>query len=283
MSFTILETALYELADALDGFGCKLIIGGGFGLYLCQIAIADHVEIETLIPRENWCEPRTTSDIDIFLETTIVASLGQMQSIRAALDALGYTVIADVKYLHFEKTFGPEERVELNFLTGPITDQSLSSQLKFNRPRVRPKGDVELHAYLTDEAIGLSEHLIPVSQVEGGTRAATKNIFVPHPSTFLIMKLHAFRDRVDEPDKASQHAIDIYRVICMMSEADFKQTKIFLRANSTSKPALQAAHITKEYFGSLDQMGFIRLREHPLSRSDFPLGTLRDVLLDLAG
>jgi hypothetical protein len=81
MSFTILETALYELADALDGFGCKLIIGGGFGLYLCQIGIVDHMEIGTLIPRENLCEPRTTSDIDIFLETTIVASLGQMQSI----------------------------------------------------------------------------------------------------------------------------------------------------------------------------------------------------------
>jgi hypothetical protein len=33
MSFTILETALYELANALDGFGCKLIIGGGYAVF----------------------------------------------------------------------------------------------------------------------------------------------------------------------------------------------------------------------------------------------------------
>ncbi len=147
MSFHVLEKSLRELADALEAFHCKLIIGGGFGLYLRQINIADQITIETLIPREQWCQPRTTSDIDIFLETSIVASLSQMQSIRAALDSLGYTVIPGVKYLHFEKTFGPAERVELNFLTGPITDQALSAQVKYNRPRVRPKGDVALHAY----------------------------------------------------------------------------------------------------------------------------------------
>ena len=280
MSFRVLEKALNELAGALEAVGCKLIIGGGFGLYLRQIELSEEPGVATLVSREHWCEPRTTADIDIFLETHIVASLEQMQSIRAALDSLGYAVIEEVKFLHFEKLFGPNERVELNFLTGPIDNQTLAAQVKFNRPRVRPKGNVELHAYLTNDAIGLSEQLIDIDEI--GTSTGVKNIFVPHPSTFLLMKLHAFRDRLnEEAERSSQHAIDVYRIICMMSEGDFKQTQAFFHQNRKATPVSGARNIVDEYFASFDQMGFVRLQEHVLARGDFALNTMREVLQEL--
>ncbi len=187
MSFQLLNRALGELEAAMLDCGSKLIIGGGFGLFLCQ----REMEIEsrpTLIKREAWCVPRATSDLDIFVETNIIASISQLQAIRKCLDDLCYSVIEGVEFLHFEKHFSETERVEINFLTGPITDQELAKKIKFQRPRVRAKGDVKLHAYLTDAAVALSEHLRRIGKKSG---AEHTNIFVPHPATLLVMKLHA--------------------------------------------------------------------------------------------
>jgi hypothetical protein len=280
MSFNILIRALGELEQALNDCGAKLIVGGGFGLFLWQL---DEQEsgVRTVIDREAWCIPRATLDLDIFLETVIVASIDQFLAIRQSLDALGYTVIPGVEYLHFEKHYSETERVEINFLTGPITDSSLAAKIKVSRPRVGPKGgEVKLHAYLTNEALGVSERLRTIKKV--GTSVAS-NLYVPSAATFLLMKIHAFRDRFAKGDieKSGHHAMDVYRTISMLTETTYAETVAFLQANRDSEAVKSTATIVESNFAALDQAGMSKIREHILYRPDFDLEKMRSVLAEL--
>jgi predicted nucleotidyltransferase len=231
--------------------------------------------IRTVIDREFWCVPRATSDIDIILETSIVASIEHFHAIQESLDHLGYKVKPDVKYLHFDKEFSETESVEVNFLTGPINDPSIADKIKISRPRVRPRGDVKLHAYLTDEAIGLSENLQPVRDFS--------NLYLPAAVTFLIMKLHAFRDRfeADEQEKAGHHAMDVYRVISMLTEQAYGETAVYLKSNKDTAAAIKtAAEIVQTYFRDGDMFGVTKIREHPLYRPEFKMDDMRSILTE---
>jgi len=275
MSFDLLNRALTELETALTECDIKLIVGGGFGLFLLQTDLTIKEDIRTLIARKAWCIPRSTADIDVIIETCIVASLDHIKSLRESLDHLGYTVIAGVEYMHFEKLFSEKDRVEINFLTGPIENVSLVEKIKVNRPRVRPKGDVKLHAYLTDEAIALSDSLHTV--------AGYHNVFLPSPTTFLTMKLHAFRDRFqqDEQEKAGHHAMDVYRVISMMTEERYSETKAYLLSNRERSAVKSAAEIVHTYFHASDLPGITKIREHPLYRPELELDVMRASLDEL--
>ena len=250
-------------------------------VYFCGNLDEQESGVATIIPREAWCVPRATLDLDIFLETVIVASVDQFQAIRRSLDALGYTVIAGVEYLHFEKHYSETERVEINFLTGPITDSSLAAKIKVSRPRARPKGaDVKLHAYLTDEAMGVSETLQPIKKA--GSSIAS-NLYIPSAATFLLMKIHAFRDRLEKGDieKSGHHAMDVYRTISMLTEKTYGETLAFLQANRDSEVAKSATAIVRSNFNALDQPGMTKLRDHSLYRTEFDLEKMRSVLAEV--
>lgn len=280
MSFDLLNLALQELDVAMQDCDAKLIIGGGFGLFLLQAQSEFDDLGATVIKREAWCVSRATADLDIFLETAVVASIDKFRSLRKAIDELGYAVISGVEYLHFEKYFSDTGRVEINFLTGPITDASLAPLIKVQRPRARPKGNVLLHAYLADEAINLADHLLPITK--SGACEFT-NLFVPHPAALLAMKLHAFRDRFErgQVEKAGHHAVDVYRIVCMLDESLFAETKALFGDAANMAVVASAAQIVQRYFSTADQVGFSRIREHSLYRSEFALETMRSVLIEL--
>jgi hypothetical protein len=87
MSFDLFTRALIELEQAMTACGVKLIIGGGYGLFLWQnLMVETDTNAQTLIPREAWCPQRATADSDIILETNIVASIEHFQAIQKALD-----------------------------------------------------------------------------------------------------------------------------------------------------------------------------------------------------
>lgn len=284
MNFELLNQALSELETVMKNLGAKLIIGGGFGLYLWQTSLDEKKEERFVISRENWCVPRATIDLDMFLETTILAELNDMQTLRTAIGNLGYIPMVAAQFMHFEKSFGGAKRVEINFLTGPIEDDNLKKKLKISRPRVRPRGEVELHAYLTDEALGISENLIQISKAGALTAS---NLFVPHPATLLLMKLHAFRDRYEDiekegnRDKAQHHAVDVYRIICMLDQSQFIESKSFLNSKRNEEPVVAAAKIIEKYFSAIENPGCLMIQEHPLYRKEFDLDTLRSVLGEL--
>lgn len=270
MSFQLLDRALRELENVLLECEVKLIVGGGFGLFLLQNDLQE-ADVRTIIERDAWCVARVTADIDILLETSIIANLAQFQAIRSGLDSLKYEVIPGVKYMHFEKYFSERERVEINFLTGPIQDAALFKDIHVSRPRVRPRGNVKLHAYLTQDVVALSESIQPVANHD--------NLFIPSSLTFLIMKLHAFRDRFqqDEQEKAGHHAMDVYRVVSMMTEVQHEECKSRLQKILQTDVFKSAALVVEEYFDG-DLPGILKIREHPLYRRELRLDVFCSVL-----
>jgi hypothetical protein len=213
---TRLITTALDLLGVIGRANFKLILGGGYGLYLKQLHLQSAPTVRTLLPGELWPYPRTTEDLDVFLPTEIVASLEDMRAIRAALDSLGFRPVAGAEFLHFEKPWHGGGRVKIDMLTGPITERASRRNLKITPPRVRPRGDLQLHAYLTNEAIDFDQALLPlpVSGTRSDGTQATATIFIPQPFSFLLMKLHAFADRVADAnrDLGRHHALDIYQL-----------------------------------------------------------------------
>src|SRR5690606_16842985 len=132
------------------------------------------------------------------LSTEVVADLAQMQALRSALDELGYA--PSVEFMQFQKQT-PRGPVKVDLLTGPITPAERIDDLRVKLPRVRPLGSVELHAYLTPEAIAADEGALMLPVEGSGPSGESVEVRLPGPLTVILMKLHAFRDRLDDPRK----------------------------------------------------------------------------------
>lgn len=217
-----LITTLLDLHGAIDREDFKLILGGGFGLYLKQLYRQKQADLRPLIAGEHWPFPRATEDLDVFLPTELVIDIEQMQALRIALDGLGFQPVAEAKYLHFSKPWTNGGRVKIDMLTGPIASADALAKVQISRPRVRPRGELQLHAYLADEAIDFDKSLlpIPVEGFDSNGNPGSVNVYVPQPFTFLLMKLHAFADRSEDVNKdlGRHHALDVYRIVAMLAD-----------------------------------------------------------------
>jgi hypothetical protein len=164
------------------------------------------------------------------------------------------------------------------------------ARLKITPPRVRPRGELELHAYLTDEALDFQESLLEliISGVGSDTGAGTVAVFIPQPFTFLLMKLHAFADRLNDQrlnvrnvDRARHHSLDVYRIVAMLTEAEFNRVRELAKKHSSSRPLVRVREIIRDHFSSLSAMGLIRLREHTLFTERMDVNALVRSLRDL--
>lgn len=97
------------------------------------------------------------------------------------------------------------------------------------------------------------------------------------------MKLHAFKDRLRKNDQAKvgHHAMDVYRVVSMMTEEQYDQAKSFLRSNASKDVVKSAVEIVSDDFRQTDGTGILKILEHPLYRADFRLDVLSSILTDL--
>ena len=266
-----LITTLIDLDRAIGQPGFKFILGGGFGLYLKQIHL-QQTSVRTVLRGDLWPSPRATEDLDFFLPTEIVASLEEMTRLRQALDRIEFKPVEAAKFLHFSKPWEPAGRVKIDMLTGPI-GPIIKSKLKGTPPRIRPRGKLQLHAYLTEEALAFEESLLAITLdgVGSDKRPGAVTVHIPQPFTFLLMKLHAFADRLrDEPldpeniYRSRDHSLDVYRIVAMLTEPEFNQVRQMVHEHSTSRPLARAREIICEHFSSRTAMGLIRLREHAL-------------------
>lgn len=183
-----------------------------------------------------------------------------MRSIRAALDRLGYR--PEVKYFQFVKQT-PKGPVKIDLLTCDVAEEH-ADKVRIKPPRVRPIEKVELHAYLTAEALalGLAPFELALSGYRSNGDPATLTVHVPNPFTFLLMKLHAFRDRLGDARKilASHHVLDVYRIVSMMTRAEFDLVRLLRSQRPDADPVLEARKIVADAFGHPDASGALRLR-----------------------
>ncbi|MEY2725148.1 MAG: hypothetical protein RLZZ458_1015 [Planctomycetota bacterium] len=117
MAHDPLLTTLLDLDSALSPQ--KLIIGGGYGLYLKQLYVSNNPQIRTLFAVTDLPTARTTEDIDLILRAEIVTDSGSMKAIREVLDQLGFTVVETAKFTQFVRPMS-QGRVKIDLLAAPL-------------------------------------------------------------------------------------------------------------------------------------------------------------------
>ncbi len=279
-----LQTALLDLLNELQGTDIKLIIGGGFGIYLKT----EHVRqlgARTLF--REWPEPRSTNDLDLFLRPELLIHSAKLKPLAGAIDRLGYQVVAGAEKYQFVKpgqagTVAGSVRIDL--LTGPQS-RFLDTRVKTDNRRARPNPSVGIHAHPVNEAPTLEEGLLSKT-LEGKLSSGghwQSEIFLPHPYTFLMMKLFAFKDRLNDVDKefGRYHALDLYTILATTMEMEWTHALEFRDQRGNESYVMEAGHLVSEYFSALDRLGMIRLRESQYYRPELQIDEFMSALQEL--
>lgn len=247
--------ALVELAKSLKDKGIPLLIGGGLSLYIRTVYI--HKKRSPRYPKK--VSQRSTKDIDVFLTSDIIINPDKFELIRDTIKSLGYE--PKTKYFQFIKQISSGKSVILDILSAPPVPEQLD-KTEINYPRIRPKGSKKFHAFLVNEAKDLSLGNINVEELTKNARFS--NIYIPSSYNYIIFKLHAFRDRIEDEAKeyGRHHAYDIFATVTDMDINDWQNAKEHFNNYGNSDYIKSAKNIVRQYFSEATQKGIIRLKEN---------------------
>ena len=84
---------------------------------------------------------------------------------------------------------------------------------------------------------------------------------MPNSFTYLLMKLHAFRDRMNDEEKrlATHHALDIYRIVAMLTRDEYDLVQELSRRHARTPPVETARDVVSGLFSGERSTGMIRL------------------------
>jgi hypothetical protein len=127
---------------------------------------------------------------------------------------------------------------------------------------------------VTPEAFSIGEGVMTVEV--GGASAA--RVHVPHSYSFLLLKLFAYRDRRDDPasELGRYHAFDLYRIVAMMTEAEFQTAEGFRDRFAGDEIVEEGRRIVAELFADRDSRGALAVLEH----ARVARASIRDLDLD---
>lgn len=277
-----LQKSLLDLLSKVDSTTCPLILGGGYGLYLRR-TILEQGGPRTLL--EHWPEARSTNDLDLFLRPELLCDSTRLASLKSALDELGYTPVEGAEHYQFRKDDPDgfiERGIKIDLLTGP-SSRFEGKGLKVDKRRVRPNPSVKVHAHPTNEAITLEENLQEVNLQIADDSGESKSVYLPHPFTYSLMKVFAFRDQVDNAAKGngSHHALDLYSIIAMMTEPEWKQATEMANANADSEIGREAHGIVFKMFDSMTSQGLLVMRANPYCSDQLQLPEFIELIREL--
>ena len=279
-----LQTALLDLLHEIDSPDIRLIIGGGFGVYL-KINYVQRFGKRTLL--REWPEPRSTNDLDLFLRPELLIQSAKLRPLAEAITRLGYQVVPGAEKYQFAK-FGlggaQAGGIKIDILTGPQS-RFQGTGVKIDARRAQPTPSVGIHAHPVDEAPTLEEGLLPnpLAGKLGSGEPWQAVVFLPHPFTFLMMKLFAFKDRINNPDKefGRYHALDIYTILATTMEGEWEQALALRRQHGDEPCIVEAGRLVSKHFSALNCIGMIRLRESRYYRPEFQLVEFMSALQEL--
>lgn len=280
MTFDPLREQLRLLAAELKKDEIKLILGGGYGLVLKT----EDIRRTNVVTRfEEIPQARSTNDLDLFLSAEIITSAEKIEKIRDALRKLKFVPVAPFFQFLLPVTFeGLEQAVKIDLLAAPPETDEQRKLVKINKPRIRPKTAKNIHGYLTEEAVTLEENLQPIDVAEEGE--SPLEIYLPHPFSYLVMKLFALRDRLEDEEKdfGAYHAFDIYRIVGMMTEKDWNEALDLKRRYREQPKIAEAGEIAARLFAGVESIGVLRVRQHALATSfSIPPENLAALIEDL--
>jgi len=217
----------------------------------------------------------------------ILVSAERVRVLQQQIEQLQFAPVEGAEYFQWKRTDAVGRHVKIDLLCGPIGE--FSNQLYTNSlPRVRPKAPkktLRFHAHQTEEAIELDTRAVAIvieGQCSDGT-ASTSTMHVPHPFTYMMMKLFAFDDRKDDEEKdvGRHHAMDLYRIVAMMLEEEYEDAVALGKSYQDDQRVKRAQRIVVDHFGTPTALGMLRLREHQLFREELPLQEFSDVLREI--
>ena len=273
MNDSLLRTSLLDLLHTLGSDAQGILLGGGYGLYLKQLYLAG-TGVRTLIGAGLWPTPRATQDLDLMLSAELVADARSMTALRDVLDKLGYQVVEGSEYLQFIRIFNVTQVVKIDLLTAQLDVLKNIPAIRANSRRARPAAadHPELHAHPTDGALTLMEAplVIEVTGTLSTGRAFTAPITIPNSFNYLLMKLTAYRDRRHDADKdfGSHHALDVFRIVAMLTELERDQVRASLRHFATNAQVQGCVELVHSDFSGQSAPGVLAMRRHPLWQND---------------
>ena len=252
----LLLTHLLELQKELDQQGIHPILGGGLSLYLRQTYLPYH---STRYPFE--VQTRSTNDIDLFLNAQLIVDKNQIEKLKNVLRSLRYEVVPEAKNFQFSKSvdlFGQKREIKIDLLSAPPPPEDLQ-KVEIHKPRIKPIGVSDFHAYLTPEADGIEIGAVEMEIQE-------QKFHIPSAYNYLILKLNAFDDRKERNDKDSDygrpHAYDIFAMVTQMDEKEWKKAKTHFEVHREQEYLKKTCQIQKECFSKMSDLGLIRLQEN---------------------
>ncbi len=260
---------LLELVKELDAEDIPIILGGGMSLYLRQRFLSART------PRYPFdVATRSTADLDLFLSAQLITDAPKIERLKQVIGHLDYKVIPEAKNFQFAKEvdlYGQKRTVKIDLLAAPPQGAD-KSKVKVSRPRIKPKGVEDIHAYLTEEAEGieLGKIAVDASLLEPALKLKNQILYIPAAFNFLVLKLHAFEDRKEdaESDLGRHHAYDIFATVVRMAEKDWQNAKEHFAAHKDRPYMKRAAAIREKNFNNPTALGLLRLRENESYRSN---------------
>src|SRR5690554_1875716 len=284
--FDILLNELLTLNSRLESVGISLILGGGMGLFLRDTYLGGERSPRYPVRPES----RSTEDLDVLLTADLIVDAARMNQLRDVLNALSYKDV--VKHFQFERRVDFEKRVytvKVDLLAAPPA-QNDEDLVTIKSIRIRPKASKDIHGYLTKDAAGIEIGKVPINVRSQTGQDSDNDTIIQIPSSFnyLVLKLHAFHDRKDRTDLASDlgrhHAFDIFRIITDMREADWESAARHVMQDNDTKYLKNAAQYQRSYFGANTSLGILRLKENEgyrRRRNEFDQ-YIPDILADIA-
>lgn len=279
----VLRGELCELARKTDAADARLYLVGGYGLLLK----AEHLRRTGAETVAATTYPRATDDLDVLLSADIVVDSGRMAAVRDALRDLGYSSMPGREHYQWSRDVeagGRSRRIKIDLL-GQIPEDR--SDVSVRDRRMRPRAFEGLHAHPIEEAALVH---VCASTIDVCPEAPPGFVRLPHPFSYLLLKLHAFDDRKEDPDAdyGRHHAFDIFRIVSMITREEWDEVKELRERQSDVDVVQRAQAIVGDCFSDREQLGALRLREHQHDRvvdevdyypvAEF-LGDLRELLL----
>ena len=241
--------------------------------------------VKTLL--REWAEPRSTNDLDVFLRPELLIHSAKLRPLSEAIARLGYQAIPGAEKYQFIKLGSGGSQaggIKIDILTGPQT-RFQGTRVRTDARRARPAPSVGIHAHPVDEATTLEEGLLPnplVGELSSGEPWKAE-VLLPHPFTFLMMKLFAFRDRLDDPDKefGRSHALDMYTILATTMEGEWERALALGSQHGEEPYIVEAGRLVAKYFSTFDRLGMIRLRESRYYQPAFQLDEFMSALQEL--
>lgn len=194
-----------------------------------------------------------TDDLDFFLQTQIVTNINNFKAIRNVLND-DYKPIESAKYYQFgkkEMISGLPKPIKIDLLASPPETAEGKDVTDVDSRRIKPKGsDTELHARRCDEAVFVERTAIEVELTDADGDGAVE-VFVPHPFAYLFLKLNALSDGITDQrkaEKAPKHAFDIYRIVAMTTEFEWKESLDLAQKEEKHNEFIKASEIVSRLF-----------------------------------